>query len=166
MISMSDKKELIYFPTWTAGRKGYAERIRQIFEDHLKKKEMFFTTQRRAILDLLLEAERHLSQDDIYQALRGKGIGRVTVFRALKMLEDCGLIERVTAHDGRAHYEVNMERPHHDHLICVECGAIAEVQWPKVERIQTKTCREQGFAILYHRHEIFGRCRECLLKSN
>ena len=164
MISIEERKDLVFFPTWMAGRKGYAERIRQVFEDYLKRKEMFFTSQRRQILDLLLEAERHLSQEEIYQALKPKGIGRVTVFRALKTLEDCGLIERVSDKDGKAYYEMKLERPHHDHLICVGCGSISEVRWPDLERIQNKACKNLGFVVEFHRHEVFGRCAECAKK--
>ena len=45
---MSDRKELVYFPTWTAGRKGYAERMRQVFQDYLKSREL----QDRAIAEV------------------------------------------------------------------------------------------------------------------
>lgn len=53
---MNNKKELIYFPTWTAGRKGYSERVRQIFQEYLKSKDLIFTPQRLKILDYLLRA--------------------------------------------------------------------------------------------------------------
>jgi Fur family transcriptional regulator, ferric uptake regulator len=79
----------------------------------------------------------------------------------LKLLEECGLVDRVTPKDGNPRFELKGERPHHDHLICVECGGITEVRWPEVERIQEKTCRQMGFEILYHRHEVFGRCPRC-----
>ena len=158
---MADKKELLYFPTWTAGRKGYAERMREVFQDYLRSKHLHYTPQRLAILNLLLAAERHLSTDDIYAALKSRGIGKVTVFRTLKMLEECRLVERVTVPNQRPRYEVKAERPHHDHLVCVECGGIMEVQWPEVELAQERTARKNGFIILYHRHELFGRCKEC-----
>ena len=161
---MDNRKELIYFPTWTAGRRGYALRMREVFQEYLRKKEQHFTRQREIILDHLLEADRHVSQDDIYQALRSRGIGKVTIFRTLKMLSDCGLVEPVTAANGRPRYEVIKERPHHDHLICLDCGAILEVQWPEVERIQESTCKKFGFAVVYHRHELFGRCKDCQAK--
>ncbi|MBI2069536.1 MAG: transcriptional repressor [Elusimicrobia bacterium] len=158
---MKETAELVYFPTWTAGRKGYAERIRQLFEEYLNEKGLKQTTQRQAILDYLLQASRHLSQEDIYRALKSRGIGRVTVFRALKTLEDCGLVARVSGPGAMARYEVKKERPHHDHLICVDCGAILEVRWPEVERLQDRTCRDVEFTPLWHRHEIFGRCKNC-----
>src|SRR5258708_5432277 len=163
---MTDRKELVYFPTWTAGRKGYAQHMREVFQEHLRSKDLHLTHQREAIPDHLLEADRHLTQDDMYQALRGRGIGKVTIFRTLKTLEDCGLVEKVTDPNGRPRYEVTKERPHHDHLICLDCGGIMEVQWPEVERIQESTCKKFGFAVLYHRHELFGRCKECQTKRS
>ncbi|MBI4056548.1 MAG: transcriptional repressor [Elusimicrobia bacterium] len=160
-----ETKELVFFPTWTAGRKGYAKRIRHVFSEYLEKKDLRLTPQREKILDLLLGAERHLSQEEIYQALKAEGIGRVTVFRMLKLLERANLAEGVTTANGQPRFEIKMERPHHDHLVCIECGHIMEIQWPEVERVQEKTCRKVGFSPLWHRHEIFGRCAECRVKA-
>jgi Fur family transcriptional regulator, ferric uptake regulator len=154
-------KELVFFPTWTAGRQGYADRIREVFNRHLVTQNLRVTKQREMILDYLLSAEQHVTQNDVYQALKSKGVGKVTVFRTLKMLEECHLAERVTSPSGIPKFEIKHERPHHDHLICIDCGAIREVQWPEIERIQEKTCKTLQFAPLWHRHEIFGRCDHC-----
>lgn len=154
-------KELVYFPSWTAGRKGYADRVRQVFQEYLHAKDLRLTDQRAAILNELLSAERHLSLDDLYQSVRGRGIGKVTVFRTLKMLEDSGLVDKIQTSQGRMRYEMKLERPHHDHLVCVLCGRITEVQWPAIEKIQERDCRKMGFEILWHRHEVFGKCRDC-----
>lgn len=154
-------KELVFFPSWTAGREGYATRIREVFQRYHTERGLRMTKQRGLILDYLLDAEQHVTQNDVYQALRSKGIGKVTVFRTLKMLEECRLAERVSSPDGTPKYEIKHERPHHDHLICVECGTVREVQWPQVERIQEKTCKSLHFTPIWHRHEIFGRCQSC-----
>jgi Fur family ferric uptake transcriptional regulator len=77
------------------------------------------------------------------------------------MLEECKLVDRVHTLEGKPRFEVKHERPHHDHLVCIECGAIQEIQWPQIEKIQEKTCKELGFVPLFHRHEIFGRCKNC-----
>lgn len=158
--------ELVYFPTWAAGRNGYSDRIRQLFQEYHHTKGLRMTNQRSMILDFLLKANRHVGMDEIYQALKPKGVGKVTVFRALKMLEECKLVDRVTPSDGRPRYEVNHERPHHDHLICIQCGGIQEIQWPEVEKIQEKGCKKIGFQITFHRHEVFGRCKNCVSKNH
>ncbi|MBI4396032.1 MAG: transcriptional repressor [Elusimicrobia bacterium] len=162
---MDNHKELIFFPTWTAGRKGYAERMRQVFQDYLRQKDLLLTPQRMAILNHLLEADKHLSQEEIYHALKPRGIGKVTVFRTLKTLEQCHLVEEVLDPAGKPRYEIKMERPQHDHLICVECGGITEIQWPEIEKAQEKACKKLGFSIIFHRHEVFGRCSDCQRKQ-
>jgi len=153
--------ELVFFPSWAAGREGYAARIREVFQQFLSQQGLRLTKQREVILDYLLNADHHVTQGEVYQALKHRGIGKVTVFRTLKTLEQCRLAERVSSPDGTPKFEIKHERPHHDHLICVECGAVREVQWPAVERIQEKTCRTLHFKPHWHRHEIFGRCQSC-----
>lgn len=157
-------RELVYFPAWTSDRKGYRQRIYRLFTEHLAKNGLRLTLQRRRILDFFLKSDRHLSREDITAALRPHGLGRATVFRTLKMLEESGLVNHVIGSTGTPRFEVGLERPHHDHLVCIECGRIQEVRWPKLERIQEKTCRRIGFEPKWHRHEIFGRCRECSRK--
>ena len=159
------REELKFFPSWVAGRLGYADRIKHLFEEFHREKGMRVTHQRQKILDFLLKAHHHVSMDEIYKALKSKGIGKVTVFRALKMLEEARLVDRVNSPDGKPLYEVNFERPHHDHLICISCGTIQEIQWPQVEKIQEKTCKELGFQPTFHRHEIYGLCKWCSGKS-
>ena len=157
--------ELDYFPPADSDRVGYVRRIYERFTAHLVKNGLRLTHQRRLILDYLLQADRHLSQDEIYAALRRHGIGRATVFRTLKMLEESRLIDHVIGSTGTPRFEVKVDRPHHDHLICIECGKILEVRWPKLEQIQEETCRRIGFIPKWHRHEVFGRCRDCAKKS-
>ncbi|MBI4386501.1 MAG: transcriptional repressor [Elusimicrobia bacterium] len=158
---MKAKNELIFFPKWVAGRPGYAERIREVFEKHLEESGLRLTRQRREIMNYLLKTDRHLELEEIYQALRKYGIGRATVFRTLRLLEESKLVDHVTSSGGASRYEIQLERPHHDHLICIQCGGIQEVRWPELEAIQDKTCRQMGFEPSWHRHEIFGRCRRC-----
>src|SRR5260221_250806 len=116
--------ELVYFPKWVAGRPGYADRIRELFRLYHQEKGMRMTHQRELILDYFLKANHHVGMEEITKALKPQGVGKVTVFRALKMLEEAKLLDRVTSNDGKPRYEVNFERPHHDHLICIQCGAI------------------------------------------
>ncbi len=158
------RRELHFFPSQPADRKAFSERIRKLFAEYLTSNGLRLTTQRLRILNCFLDAERHLSQEDIYHALRGHGLGRATVFRTLRMLEDSHLVNHVIGSAGSPRFEVNRDRPHHDHLICMDCGRIQEVRWPALEDIQEKTCRKIGFTIKWHRHEVFGKCRECARK--
>ncbi len=156
-------RELVIFEG--AHDKKHADKITKVFTEHLAKNGLRLTGQRRLILDQFLKADTHLSQDEIYNALRSHGVGRATVFRTLKMLQECGLVSPVVGRDGTSRFEVELDRPHHDHLICVECGLIQEVAWPELEKIQEAACRKVGFVTKYHRHEVFGLCRDCAKKA-
>jgi Fur family ferric uptake transcriptional regulator len=158
-------RELIVYAEKATARPAFVARVTRVFTEHLAKNGLRLTGQRRAILDLFLTSDHHLSQEEIYQALRGKGIGRATVFRTLKTLQECGLAAPVVGRDGTPRFEINLDRPHHDHLICVECGRIQEVRWPSLEKIQEEACRRAGFVPKWHRHEIFGSCRDCSRKT-
>lgn len=158
---MATVKELEFFSSYAPDKKGYSARIRSVFAKHLAMNGLRLTKQRTRIVDCFLATDRHLSQDDLYKTLRRHGVGRATIFRSLKMLQGAGLIEPVTGSGGTPRYELHLERPHHDHLVCIKCGRIQEVRWPELEIIQERTCRKIGFVPRWHRHEIFGHCRTC-----
>ena len=158
-------RELVVYEGKETARPAFVARVIRTFSEHLVKNGLRLTGQRRAILDLFLTSDHHLSQEEIYQELRAKGIGRATVFRTLKTLQECGLAAPVVGRDGTPRFEINLERPHHDHLICIDCGRIQEVTWPALEKIQEDTCRRAGFVPRWHRHEIFGLCRDCARKT-
>ncbi|MBL8023002.1 MAG: transcriptional repressor [Elusimicrobia bacterium] len=124
------------------------------------------TSQREGVLRFLAQAKGHLTLEDIYEALRSRlsGIGRATVFRTVKLLEEIGLVSRVTFADGQARYEYAYGREHHDHMICVDCGKALEFSSPAIERLQTEAARARGFELRWHRHEMFGRCSVCSSK--
>jgi len=158
-------RELVIYEGEKVARPEFTARVVRVFNEHLARNRLRLTGQRRLILDFFLKTERHLTQEEVYQALRGHGLGRATVFRTLKMLQECGLVSPVVGRDGISRFEINLERPHHDHLICMGCGHIREVLWPALEKIQEEACRRLGFTPRWHRHEVFGFCRDCSRKA-
>ncbi len=163
---MKNQAEVILFPKHAkepGQHRRWLSSISASFEEHLKRKGLNLTHQRKEILEHLLAADRHLSTEEIYDTLKKKdpALGRATVFRTLKLLQECGLAAEVETASGRSKFELKADRPHHDHMICVECGRITEFQSPMMERFQDEAIRKHGFQALWHRHEIFGRCRDC-----
>jgi ferrous iron transport protein B len=45
-------------------------------------------------------------------------------------------------------------------MICVQCGETVEFSSPEIERLQLQAARDRGFAIRWHRHEMFGPLRQ------
>ena len=137
--------------------------ILRTFQEYLVTRGLNLTRQREEVLRCLMAAERHLALDDVYAAAKRRDptIGRATVFRTLRLLQECGLVAEVGSADGRARFELKADRPHHDHMICVECGGITEFESPMMEQFQNEAIKRHGFVALWHRHEIFGRCADC-----
>jgi len=142
---------------------GEVERsAHDVLRAYLARHKLKRSEQREVILDVVLRSDRHLSVEELLRTVRRRHpeVGRTTVYRTLKVLVDAGLARELVI-DGQAHYERGYRREHHDHFICRSCGAILEFSSPDIERLQEEFAARLGFQIEAHRHEIFGRCRNC-----
>ena len=163
---MNAQAEVILFPKHARRprqHQQWLEAIERRFEEYLQRKGLNLTRQRQEILRSFFSAEKHLGVEEVYDLIKKKDptLGRATVFRTVKLLQECGLLAEVTSANGRSKYELKADRPHHDHMVCVDCGRITEFQSPRMEHFQDEAIRKLGFEALWHRHEIFGRCRDC-----
>ena len=89
------------------------------------------TEQRQAILDTFLEADGHLSLDELLARVqvRKPGVGYATVYRTMKLFTDAGVAQERRFGDGQARFEpAELDDEHHDHLICDLCGHIFEFE--------------------------------------
>ena len=135
----------------------------KVFQQYLESEGLKLTKQRTGILDYLLQAQDHVTPERIYRDLSAKDstLGRATVFRTLHLLEEAGFAGKILFPDGTHGFEHKFARPHHDHMICVDCREVIEFSNATIERLQEQISREFQFTPLWHHHEIFGRCRKC-----
>jgi Fur family ferric uptake transcriptional regulator len=141
---------------------------REVLANFLKEHRLKMTAQRKQILEYFLARGKHLSPDELFQALRWKypRIGRATVYRTLRLLTQADLAQAVEFGDGARRFENKLNSPHHDHLICTSCGRSIEFLNPDLERLQNKIAAGFGFHPLRHRLEVFGLCRDCAGKRH
>ena len=139
----------------------------KVFQQYLATQGLKLTKQRVEILEYLLKARIHVTPEKIYRDLSvlGPSLGRATVFRTLHLLEQAGFVDKIHFPDGRQGYEHKFARPHHDHMICIECSDVIEFSNATIERLQVQISKSFQFVPLWHRHEIFGRCRKCGRKT-
>jgi Fur family ferric uptake transcriptional regulator len=135
----------------------------EVFLKHIQKQGLKRTAQRDLILEVFLRTEGHVSGDDLYRLVRDDDptVGQTTVYRTLKLLTDAGLAREVRFGDGRAHYEHNYKHPHHDHMICSECGKIIEFYSPELEAIQDAMALKHKFELTSHLLRMIGVCADC-----
>jgi len=135
---------------------------RDVLNAYLLQKGLKRSGQREVILEALEKSKKHLSVDDIFAVVHNRhpDIGRATVYRTVKVLQDAGLVSEL-ALEGRSRFEIEWKREHHDHFICESCGSIFEFVNPEIERLQDESAAEIDFAITRHKHQIFGLCKDC-----
>ncbi|QIN79124.1 transcriptional repressor [Rubrobacter marinus] len=103
---------------------GVAERdVREKF----RRSGYTLTSQRRAVLDALKEFKGHPSAEEVYLAVKKKNpkVALGTVYQALSVLEEIGLIGAKRWSESPVRYDLNTE-PHHD-IRCTECGTVEEI---------------------------------------
>jgi Fur family ferric uptake transcriptional regulator len=135
----------------------------EVFLKHIQKQGLKRTAQRDLILDVFLRTEGHLSGEDLYRLVREQDatVGQTTVYRTLRLLTEAGLAREVRFGDGRAHYEHNYKHPHHDHMICSDCGKIIEFYSPELEAIQDAMAAKHKFELTEHLLRMIGICADC-----
>lgn len=131
----------------------------------LKQKGLKLTTQRRAILDVIIEnREKHLSSEEIYDLVKEKypEIGLATVYRTLQLFDELGVIYKLNFDDGRSRYELYHNEDHqHHHLICLKCGSVIEMEGDLLENLEEAIENTKDFQIVDHNVKFFGYCSKC-----
>ena len=140
---------------------------RRIFEEHIARRGYRMTRQRAVILEIFLKKEGHLSPEELYGLVRAKEptVGRATVYRMLRLMNEADLARKVDLGDGLSRYEHKYGHAHHDHLICLRCGKAIEVVDEEIESLQEKLASKHGFKLTAHEMDLFGLCPSCRKKG-
>jgi Fur family transcriptional regulator, ferric uptake regulator len=137
---------------------------RELFAE-LGSRGIRLTAQRRALIEVIQEAEEHLDAGSLLELARRRepNINRATVYRTIELLKKLRLIDELDLMhlEGEKHYyEVKTKRDH-VHLACFRCGRIEEFSSPIFERLKAEISKQAGFAIRVTRLEVGGNCRAC-----
>jgi Fur family ferric uptake transcriptional regulator len=137
-----------------------------VFRDYLKTKGLKFTPERKAILEGILSFSGHFDIERLYDKLHRKRgeISFATIYRTIPHLIKSGLIREVMRCQDRPQYEISFGFPHHDHLVCINCGKIFEFKDDEIEKLQNRVCRKYDFKPTEHRLGVRGYCRNCQSK--
>jgi Fur family ferric uptake transcriptional regulator len=131
---------------------------------YLKSKgKLRATPERYAILDAVLQTQGHFDAEGLYYRLISSGmkVSKATVYNTLDLLLNAGLVSKYRFTENSSRYEKAFGRPHHHHLICLECGDIIEFVNDRLERIQEEVCAEKKFQPQSSTLQIFGVCSKC-----
>lgn len=110
------------------------------------------------MLDAIALQRTPFTVEEISEA--APGVGRATVFRTMKLLQDLDLVCRLPLGDGGVRYEVSRSE-HHHHLICSRCGSVTEFSDPELDSLIVANASEKGFRLDGHSLELYGLCASC-----
>ncbi|MFN8589259.1 MAG: Fur family transcriptional regulator [Candidatus Eisenbacteria bacterium] len=131
----------------------------------LRRHGVQVTAQRLAVLRAV-SAQPHATADAVIESVRREigAISKQSVYDALALLAERGLVRRIQPAGSPARYEDRVEDNHH-HLICRDCGRTVDVDCA-VGAAPCLTAKDDaGFEV--HEAEViwWGRCPECRTRS-
>jgi Fe2+ or Zn2+ uptake regulation protein len=133
-----------------------------IAERRLRLAGKRITPQRKLVLEILAQAQRHLDATEIYAQGRRRDarLSLSTVYRTLGVLKETGVVRELHLDAEHHHYELD-EEDEHSHLVCLACGRVLEVNSAAFIEAATATGQTHGFEIASAHVELTGYCADC-----
>jgi Fe2+ or Zn2+ uptake regulation protein len=130
----------------------------------LKTRGRRVTPQRRAIIQVLLDADAHLTADHIYTRVRRAmpDLSPATVYSTLRELAEMGLLLELDLGLGERHYDI--VTADHAHLVCLSCRRIEDVPCD-LERLELLPEHTHGFEVQDCRIIFRGYCPACIARQ-
>jgi Fur family ferric uptake transcriptional regulator len=134
---------------------------RPAWHDRLRAQGYRLTPQRQLVLEAVTTLG-HATPDEIAEQVRStaSGVNISTVYRTLELLEELGLVTHTHLGHGAPTYHA-ADDSDHLHLVCRECGGIAEVPPDLLESAAGRIAAEHGFTVDVGHFAIFGTCAAC-----
>ncbi|MEG9861512.1 MAG: Fur family transcriptional regulator [Parvularculales bacterium] len=126
-------------------------------EERCVARGLRMTGQRRIVAQVLSEADDHPDVEELHRraSVLDSRISLATVYRAVRLFEEVGILERHDFRDGRSRYEAIPDE-HHDHLIDLQSGKVVEFRDDTIEELQKEVARKLGYRLMDHRLELYG----------
>jgi Fur family ferric uptake transcriptional regulator len=128
----------------------------------LRARGLRWTPQRRTVIEVLAEADGHITASDLVERCRARDPSTIpsTVHRTLDVLEELGLVRHGHGADGREEFHV-LPAAEHGHLHCARCGTTWEIGRAAATAVRDALRAVDGFEIEIGHVTLVGRCRAC-----
>jgi len=131
--------------------------------NRLRRQSRKITGPRAAILEILRKHPHPLTNKEILAAMPEGLCDLATIYRAMHLLQELGMVKRFDFGDGTARFELVDEGSdgHHHHLVCTGCAKVVEIEECFSHELQKRVEAENGFRGVTHKLEFFGLCPGC-----
>ena len=127
----------------------------------LRSRGLRLTAQRQLVLEAVY-ALGHATPDQVHSAVASTaaGVNITTVYRTLELLEELGLITHAHLSHGAPTYH-GVSENQHVHLVCRDCGEVAEAPSQLLASLADQLKTDRGFRVDVGHVALFGRCAQC-----
>jgi Fur family ferric uptake transcriptional regulator len=97
----------------------------------IRKKGLRRTPQRDAIVRLAFASDDHFTSEELFDRVRKHNLNasRATVYRTIALLVEAAMIQEIDLGGDLKTYDPNfLEKPSHNHLVCIDCGKVVEFE--------------------------------------
>jgi len=131
-------------------------------DERIRATGLRVTESRRAVYDALHE-HPHAAADDVFAvvAQRVPATSLQSVYNALGDFVDAGLVRRIEPAGHRRLYELRVDDNHH-HVVCTQCGAIADVDCSVGAAPCLTPADDHGFVVHTAEVTYWGLCPACV----
>ncbi|MFD0893415.1 transcriptional repressor [Luteolibacter ambystomatis] len=134
----------------------------------IRKKGLRRTGQRDVIVRAAFASDDHFTADELFERVSrtDSTASRATVYRTLSLLVEAGLLREIELGDNHKTYDPNfVDKPAHNHLVCIDCGRVVEFEDSHIELINDCVTRRLGYRPVRQSLKIEAGCEQLRLKG-
>ena len=119
------------------------------------------TKQRRSVLRVIRESDRHLTANEVFDDARRllPGISFATVYNSLRYLTNEGLIGEIRFGKNANLYDRKLTP--HDHAICTKCGELVDIEMEHPQELINRAAKISKFKPESLEFTLRGICSRC-----
>jgi len=128
-----------------------------VFRRALKDEGLKYTPERAMILDTIIEFGGLFEADQLLDSLKTKGhqVSKATVYRTLKLLVSCSIVQHVLFDREQSHYQLAFGKQGNTLLIHVDTGKVETLDLPELVALRDQICKARGVKAQGHKLQIF-----------
>lgn len=122
--------------------------IHERLETFLRRRGLRMTKQREVILRAAFGRNEHFTAEELWEQARklDRRTSRATVYRTITLLREGGLLREIDLGRDQKVFDPNfLDHPHHNHLVCIDCGKVIEFEDSHMRVLEECITRRLGF---------------------
>ena len=139
----------------------------QLHKNRLRNAGYKLTHARLTVLNTIMGLGGHVTSSEVLDAVNtsDESTGRASVFRALDVFTQLGLIRPTYIESSMTPHYVIMPDGHHHHIICTNCNRVIEFDDCGLGELTEQLQQRFNLEITGHLLEFYAQCAHCAIDT-